>query len=37
MDAWHANQVGTTASAQTLVLPQQRPEVAVPVVECWLA
>lgn len=37
MDAWHANQLGATAHVQTLVLPQQRPDVTVPVVECWLA
>jgi alpha-L-fucosidase len=40
LDPWHAQQLDNSASAGkktlTLVLPQQRPEVAVPVVELFL-
>jgi alpha-L-fucosidase len=36
LDAWHAGQIGEGKDALTLVLPQVRPSVAVPVVELFL-
>ncbi len=36
MDAWHGVQIGSEENTCTLVLPQQKPEVAIPVVELFL-
>jgi alpha-L-fucosidase len=36
MDAWHAGQIGSSATALTINLPQTRPNVTVPVIELFL-
>jgi len=36
LDAWHAGQIGAGKETLTLVLPQQKPNVVVPVVELFL-
>ncbi len=36
MDEWHANQISLTGNDLTLILPQTRPDVAVPVIEMYL-
>lgn len=36
MDAWHAGQIGGTGKGLTLSVPQNKPDVAVPVLELYL-
>jgi alpha-L-fucosidase len=36
LDAWHAHQIGSDAQTLNLMLPQTRPNVAVPVIEMYL-